>query len=92
MYHQTITIINKTIKIKIMTLKQQVEKAGHKLSNKITLFAQNKRTGEHYSIVDVTNGIATLRSEYNAKEVRPIKLDKLYRDYFGIYETETISI
>ena len=75
-----------------MTLKQQVNKIGYKLSNKITLFAQNKRTGEQYSIVDVTNGIATLRSEYNAKEVPPMKLDELYRDYLGINETETISI
>tara|TARA_R100000426_G_C4783526_1_gene95663 strand:+ start:505 stop:732 length:228 start_codon:yes stop_codon:yes gene_type:complete len=75
-----------------MTLKQQVDKIGYKLSNKITLFAQNKRTGEIYSIVDVTNGIATLRSEYNAKEVPPMKLDELYRDYLGINETETISI
>lgn len=75
-----------------MTLKQQVDKTGYKLSNKITLFAQNKRTGEQYSIVDVTNGIATLRSKYNAKEVPPMNLDELYRDYLGINETETISI
>jgi len=69
-----------------MTLEQQVNRWGHKLSEKMTLFARNKVSDEIYSVVDVTDGIATLRSEYNAKYVPPIKLEDLYTDYLGIYD------
>ena len=69
-----------------MTLKQQISKAGHKLSHNITLLARNKNSDEIYSVINVSDGIATLRSEYNAKNVSPIKLEELYRDYLGIHE------
>ena len=69
-----------------MTLKQQISKVGHKLSHNITLLARNKNSDEIYSVIKVSDGIATLRSEYNAKNVSPIKLEELYRDYLGIHE------
>jgi hypothetical protein len=69
-----------------MTLKQEVSKAGHKLSHNITLYARNKYSNEIYSIINVSDGIATLRSEYNAKKVPSIKLEELYKDYLGIHE------
>ncbi len=69
-----------------MTIKQSVNKVGYKLSNKSTLWTRNKITKEIYSIIKVSNGIATLRSEYNAKKVAPMKLEKLYENYLGIHE------
>ena len=69
-----------------MTLKQAVSKVGCKLSHNRTLWVRSKNTDEIYSIINVSDGIATLRSEYNAKNVSPIKLEELYIDYLGIHE------
>tara|TARA_B100000767_G_scaffold235719_1_gene229128 strand:+ start:3779 stop:4027 length:249 start_codon:yes stop_codon:yes gene_type:complete len=69
-----------------MTLKQQVDRAGHKLSSKCTLWARNKSSDEIYSVIGVSNGCATLRSEYNAKPMGTIKLEKLYSNYLGVYD------
>ncbi len=74
-----------------MTLQQQVDRVGHKLSSKITLWARNKSSDEIYSVIGVSNGCATLRSEYNAKPMGTIKLEKLYSDYRGAYD-DCISI
>jgi len=74
------------IKKYIMTLKQQVNLSGSKLHSKHTLYASHRVSEEIYSVIDVTDGMATLRSEYNAKEVSPMKLDDLYNNYFGIQE------
>lgn len=77
-----------------MTLKQQVDRAGHKLSSKCTLWARNKSSDEIYSVIGVSDGYATLRSEYDAKPMGTIKLEELYQDYRGAYEvgSDCISI
>ena len=75
-----------------MTLKQAVNKVGHRLSHNMTLCARNKHSDEIYSIINVSDGIATLRSEYNAKKVSPIKLEELYKDYLSIHEKGSNSL
>ena len=75
-----------------MTLEQQVSRVGYKLSEKITLLARSKGSDEIYSVVNVTDGIATLRSEYGAKYVSPIKLENLYTDYLGIHDKGANSL
>ena len=69
-----------------MTLEQQVSRVGHKLSNRITLWARKRSSDEIYNVIDVTDGVATLRGEYDAKYISPIKLEILYTDFLVFYE------